>query len=262
MSTGTPSPPRSPELDPARTLVLVASKSFTTQETATNAAPLRAWIARRAGRGGGGRAFRGPVDQPESGRRLRHPARARLRLPRLGRRAVFAVVAGRARRSRSPPGGTSSRRCWTAPGRWTAISATRRCAQNLPVLLALAGVWHVNALGCATQCVLAYDERLRRLPAHLQQVEMESNGKRVALDGSLAEQATAPVIFGEPGTSAQHSFMQLVHQGTGGDPGGFHPRRRRPTTTGRRRTARSPPTPSPRPRRCCAAVTRRRCGRR
>jgi len=61
--------------------------------------------------------------------------------------------------------------------------------------------------------VLAYDERLRRLPAHLQQVEMESNGKRVTLDGSLAEQATAPVIFGEPGTSAQHSFMQLVHQG-------------------------------------------------
>ncbi|MGH7154153.1 MAG: glucose-6-phosphate isomerase, partial [Acetobacteraceae bacterium] len=85
--------------------------------------------------------------------------------------------------------------------------------QNLPVRLALTGIWHVNGLGCSTHCVLAYDERLRRLPAHFQQLEMESNGKRVTLDDQPVAWLTCPVIFGEPGTSAQHSFMQLVHQG-------------------------------------------------
>jgi glucose-6-phosphate isomerase len=86
--------------------------------------------------------------------------------------------------------------------------------QNLPVLLGLVGVWNVNVLGCATQCILAYDERLRRLPAHLQQLEMESNGKHVTLAGAPVAWDTCPVLFGEPGTNAQHSFMQLVHQGT------------------------------------------------
>jgi glucose-6-phosphate isomerase len=86
--------------------------------------------------------------------------------------------------------------------------------RNLPVLLALAGIWHVNALGLGTHCVLAYDDRLRRLPAHLQQVEMESNGKHVTLDGSATPWDTCPILFGEPGTNAQHSFIQLVHQGT------------------------------------------------
>ena len=82
------------------------------------------------------------------------------------------------------------------------------------MLHGLVGVWHVNVLGCATQCVLAYDDRLRRLPAHLQQVEMESNGKHVTLAGEPVGMDTCPMLFGEPGTNAQHSFMQLVHQGT------------------------------------------------
>jgi glucose-6-phosphate isomerase len=86
--------------------------------------------------------------------------------------------------------------------------------QNLPVLLGLVGAWNVNALGCATHCILAYDDRLRRLPAHLQQVEMESNGKHVTLAGIPTGYDTCPILFGEPGTNAQHSFMQLVHQGT------------------------------------------------
>ena len=108
--------------------------------------------------------------------------------------------------------------------------------QNLPVLLALAEIWNVNGLGYPTPAVLAYDERLARLPAHLQQVEMESNGKRVTLDGSPVGAATGPVVFGEPGTNAQHSFMQLVHQGTTPVPVRFHPGRqarprRMPTAT-------------------------------
>jgi glucose-6-phosphate isomerase len=86
--------------------------------------------------------------------------------------------------------------------------------QNLPVLLGLVGIWNTNALGCATQCILAYDDRLRRLPAHLQQLEMESNGKHVTLSGEPTGWDTCPILFGEPGTNAQHSFMQLVHQGT------------------------------------------------
>jgi len=86
--------------------------------------------------------------------------------------------------------------------------------QNLPVLLGLVGIWNTNALGCATQCILAYDDRLRRLPAHLQQLEMESNGKHVTLSGAPTGWDTCPILFGEPGTNAQHSFMQLVHQGT------------------------------------------------
>jgi len=86
--------------------------------------------------------------------------------------------------------------------------------QNLPVLMALAEVWHVNGLGYPTRAVLPYDERLARLPAHLQQLEMESLGKRVRLDGAPVGRATGPVVFGEPGTNAQHSFMQLIHQGT------------------------------------------------
>jgi glucose-6-phosphate isomerase len=87
-------------------------------------------------------------------------------------------------------------------------------ADNLPVLLALAEVWHVNGLGYPSRAVLPYDERLARLPAHLQQVEMESLGKRVTVDGAPVGRATGPVVFGEPGTNAQHSFMQLLHQGT------------------------------------------------
>jgi glucose-6-phosphate isomerase len=87
-------------------------------------------------------------------------------------------------------------------------------AQNLPVLLALVGIWQIDAFNYRTHCVLAYDERLRRFPAYLQQLEMESNGKSVGLDGHPVAHPTCPVVFGEPGTDAQHSFMQLVHQGT------------------------------------------------
>jgi glucose-6-phosphate isomerase len=84
----------------------------------------------------------------------------------------------------------------------------------LPVLLALVEAWHVNGLGYPSRAVLPYDERLARLPAHLQQLEMESLGKRVAVSGAPLHRASGPVVFGEPGTNAQHSFMQLLHQGT------------------------------------------------
>jgi glucose-6-phosphate isomerase len=86
--------------------------------------------------------------------------------------------------------------------------------KNLPVLMALVGVWNVNFLGSATHAVLPYSNRLRLLPAYLQQLEMESNGKRVDREGRAVDYATAPVLWGMEGSVSQHSFHQFLHQGT------------------------------------------------
>jgi glucose-6-phosphate isomerase len=85
---------------------------------------------------------------------------------------------------------------------------------NLPVILALIGVWNTDFLGADTYAVLPYDQYLHRLPAYLQQADMESNGKYVTRDGSRVDYPTGPILFGEPGTNGQHSFYQLVHQST------------------------------------------------
>jgi glucose-6-phosphate isomerase len=87
--------------------------------------------------------------------------------------------------------------------------------QNLPALMGLLGVWNVNYFGFPTVAVLPYDQYLKRFPAYLQQLTMESNGKHVTLDGRHVDYATGPVYWGEPGTNGQHSFYQLIHQGTG-----------------------------------------------
>ncbi len=199
-------------LDPARTLVLVASKTFTTQETMTNAALVRGWLVAALGEAGAG-------------------AHLAALSTNLGATAAFGIAPERVFPFRDWVGGRFS--LWSAIGLSLALSlgwdafarllagahAMDRhflgapAARNLPLLLALAEIWHVNGLGYPTRAVLPYDERLARLPAHLQQVEMESLGKRVTLAGSLAAHATGPVVFGEPGTNAQHSFMQLIHQG-------------------------------------------------
>jgi glucose-6-phosphate isomerase len=201
------------DLDPARTLVLVASKSFTTQETAMNAAAARGWIA----------GALGEAAVPS------HFAALSTNLKAV---AAFGIAPDRVFGFRDWVGGRYS--LWSPVGLvipltvgWERFQALLDGAwamdvhfrdaplrQNLPVLLGLTGIWHVNALGLGTHCVLAYDDRLRRLPAHLQQVEMESNGKHVTLGGAATEWDTCPILFGEPGTNAQHSFIQLVHQGT------------------------------------------------
>jgi glucose-6-phosphate isomerase len=199
-------------LDPARTLVLVASKSFTTQETSVNAAAARAWIADALGEDAiachfaalstnikAVSAFGIPNDHI-FGFRDWVGGRYSLWSP-VG--LVIALAAG-----------------WDQfqallDGAWAMDQHFRDAplSDNLPVLLALVAAWHVNGMGLGTHCVLAYDDRLRRLPAHLQQLEMESNGKHIALNGDPLAWATCPVLFGEPGTNAQHSFMQLLHQG-------------------------------------------------
>jgi glucose-6-phosphate isomerase len=86
--------------------------------------------------------------------------------------------------------------------------------RNLPVLMGLLGVWYANFFGSETVAVLPYDQYLKRFPAYLQQLTMESNGKRVTLDGRSVDYQTGPIYFGEPGTNGQHSFYQLIHQGT------------------------------------------------
>ncbi len=202
-----------PRLDPARTLVLVASKTFTTQETMTNARLVRAWLAEHLGEAKVGA----------------HLAALSTNLPAT---AAFGIAPDRVFPFRDWVGGRFS--LWSAIGLslalalgWDAFARllagahamdrhflATPLARNLPVLMALAEIWHVDALGYPTRAVLPYDERLARLPAHLQQVEMESLGKRVTLAGTPAARQTGPVVFGEPGTNAQHSFMQLLHQGT------------------------------------------------
>ncbi len=200
-------------LDPARTLVLVASKTFTTQETATNAAAARAWLSEALG----------------------EPAVADHFVAlstNLAAVASFGIRPDRVFGFRDWVGGRFS--LWSPVGLSIALAAgfdafqamlagaaamdahfrAAPFATNLPVLLALAGIWHVDVCQYRAQCVLAYDDRLRRFPAYLQQLEMESNGKSTGLDGRRVRQLTCPVVFGEPGTNAQHSFMQLIHQGT------------------------------------------------
>ena len=91
---------------------------------------------------------------------------------------------------------------------------TAPLAQNLPVLLGLIGIWRRNVMGWPTVALVPYDQRLEKFPAFVQQLDMESNGKRVTRAGTAVTCATGPVIWGEPGTNAQHSFFQLLHQGT------------------------------------------------
>lgn len=201
------------KLDPTRTLVLVASKTFTTQETMANAALARDWLREAVGEAGA----------------AQHMAALSTNLAATG---AFGISPERVFGFRDWVGGRFS--LWSAIGLslaltlgWDAFArllAGARAmdqhfraaplAENLPVLLALVEAWHVNGLGYPSRAVLPYDERLARFPAHLQQLEMESLGKRVAVSGAPLHRASGPVVFGEPGTNVQHSFMQLLHQGT------------------------------------------------
>lgn len=200
------------ELDPARTLVIVASKTFTTVETMTNARSARSWLERALGE--------------RAGAHLAAVSTA------LDRTAAFGIDEARVFGFWDWVGGRYS--VWSAVGLplMIAIGAERFgeflagahdmdrhfCeappAANMPLLLGLVGIWHRNALGYPTRAVLPYDQRLARLPAYLQQLDMESNGKRVTLDGAEVGRATGPVVWGEPGTNGQHAFFQLIHQGT------------------------------------------------
>ena len=198
-------------LDPARTLVLVASKTFTTVETMANAEAARDWMAA---------AVADPAAQFAAISSATDRAAA-FGIPE-ARVFGFADWVGGRYSVWGPIGlslmlavGPDRFRDFLAGG--AAMDAhfrTAPFAANMPVILALAGIWHAQVVGLPARAVLPYEQRLARLPAYLQQLEMESNGKSVAMDGTALEVDTGPIVWGEPGTNGQHAFYQLLHQGT------------------------------------------------
>lgn len=200
-------------LDPAETLFLVSSKSFATAETLANAASARAWIAAALGEEAVADHFAAATAAPEAAAAFGIDPAAVLRLwDWVGGRfslgsaasAVLMIAIGPERFSEMLAG-------------FRAVDehlASRPPAANLPVLLGLLAVWNRNFWGFGTRAVLPYSSRLRHLPAYLQQLDMESNGKQVRLDGSPVGGQTGPVVWGGSGTDGQHSFHQWLHQGT------------------------------------------------
>jgi glucose-6-phosphate isomerase len=196
--------------DPATTRLLVVSKTFTTAETLTNAETAIAWLA-AAG-----------VSEPRA-RAIAitaMPARAQAWgagavLPFAetvgGRYSLWSAV-GLPLAIRSGPQALADLRAGAAAMDAHFLGAP--FARNLPVLAALADVWAAHGQGQQTRAVFCYDERLRLLPAYLQQLEMESNGKRVTRTGNSVPGLTAPITWGGTGTDAQHAVFQLIHQGT------------------------------------------------
>ncbi|MCF6305184.1 MAG: glucose-6-phosphate isomerase [Rhodobacteraceae bacterium] len=195
-------------LNPATTLVIVASKSFTTIETMTNAVTARDWLGEYASRNMA--AVSSALDKTEA----------------------FGIPADRVFGFADWVGGRYS--LWGPIGLpiMLAIGAQSFAEflegayamdthfrhapllQNMPVMLALTGIWHRNICDYGTRAVLPYDQRLNRLPAYLQQLDMESNGKRVGLDGVPLTKPSGPIVWGESGTNGQHAFYQHLHQGT------------------------------------------------
>lgn len=200
-------------LDAARTLFVVISKTFTTDETVTNANAARAWLSERMGEDAFAKHFVAVTANPNEAARLGY-----------SEENVFAFAEG--------VGGRYS--VWSAVGLPVALQsggdvfeqmlaganamdqhfASAPFAQNLPMLMGVLGVWNRNFQHAPAHAVLPYAQRLSLLAKHLQQVAMESNGKSVDIDGHAVTYPTCPVLFGEPGTNGQHSFHQLLHQGT------------------------------------------------
>ncbi|MCK8463674.1 glucose-6-phosphate isomerase [Aliiroseovarius sp. S1339] len=200
-------------LNPAETLVIVASKTFTTIETMTNATTARDWLAREVGQAAVGLHFAALSSNTDNTAKWG-----------IADERVFGFedwVGGRY--SMWGPIGLSLMIA-IGPDRFDQMLAGARAMDdhfcraqgrdNMPLMLALVGIWHRQVCGYPTRAVLPYEQRLARLPAYLQQLEMESNGKRVALDGSPLDEVSGPVVWGEPGTNGQHAFYQLIHQGT------------------------------------------------
>jgi glucose-6-phosphate isomerase len=201
-------------LHPATTLFTIASKTFTTQETMANARSARAWFLARA----------------------KDEAAIAKHFVAISTNATAVKAFGIAPENMFVfwdwVGGRYS--LWSSIGLPIALAAgfghfeqvldgahemdehfrTAPLEQNVPIVLGLLGVWYASVLGAESHAVLPYEQQLHRLPAYLQQLEMESNGKRVDRDGRPVEWHTSPVVWGEPGTNGQHAFFQLLHQGT------------------------------------------------
>ncbi len=202
------------DLDAAQTLFIVCSKTFTTLETLTNAHAARAWSLRTLGDERAVRRHFVAVSTHAEGV-------AKFGIDTSNMFGFWDWVGGRY--SMDSAVGLSTMLA-VGPEHFRAMLAgfhamdrhfrTAPFERNLPVLMGLLGVWNSNFLGAQTVAVLPYDQYLKRFPAYLQQLTMESNGKHVSLDGARVDYQTGPVYWGEPGTNGQHSFYQLIHQGT------------------------------------------------
>jgi glucose-6-phosphate isomerase len=202
------------DLDAAETLFIIASKTFTTLETMTNARTARQWLVEHLG------------DQAAVARHFVAVSTNATEVAAFGidTNNMFGFwdwVGGRY--SMTSAIGLSTMLALGAGSYHAMLSGFHamdehfRSApfeQNLPVLMGMLGLWYSSFLGAETQAVLPYDQYMRRFPAYLQQLTMESNGKRVRLDGTAVDYQTGAIYWGEPGTNGQHSFYQLIHQGT------------------------------------------------
>ncbi|WP_420324950.1 glucose-6-phosphate isomerase [Mameliella sp.] len=197
--------------DPETTMFIVASKTFTTIETMTNARTAKTWLAEK-GVSDEGR-FIALSSNQEKAAEFGIPADRVFGFEDWvgGRYSVWGPIGLSLMLAIGPD---DFRAFLTGGMKMDRHFQSAPLAENLPVLLALVGIWHNQVLGHATRAVLPYDNRLSRLPAYLQQLEMESNGKGVSMDGADLPYHSGPVVWGEPGTNGQHAFYQLIHQGT------------------------------------------------
>ncbi len=207
------------DLDAGETLFIVCSKTFTTLETLSNAHAARAWCVQALG----------DADPEKSGAVAKHFVAVSTAADEVAKFGIDTAnmfgfwdwVGGRY--SMDSAIGLSTMLAIGA-GHFRAMLAGFHAMdehfrhapleRNLPALMGLLAIWNTNFLGAATVAVLPYEQYLKRFPAYLQQLTMESNGKHVTLDGAHVDYATGPVYWGEPGTNGQHSFYQLIHQGT------------------------------------------------
>jgi glucose-6-phosphate isomerase len=202
------------DLDPAETLFIVSSKTFTTLETMTNAATARDWLLDAL-------ADRSAIAKHFVAVSTNAEAVAEFGIDVMNMFGFWDWVGGRY--SMDSAIGLSTMISVGPDGFREMLAGfhemdehfrTAPFESNLPVLLGLLTVWYADFFGAQTQAVLPYDQYLKRFPAYLQQLTMESNGKHVTLDGEHVDYSTGPVYWGEPGTNGQHSFYQLIHQGT------------------------------------------------
>ena len=202
------------DLDPEETLFIICSKTFTTLETLTNAHTARAWTLRKLGDDRAVRRHFVAVSTSADGV-------SRFGIDTANMFGFRDWVGGRY--SMDSAIGLSTMIA-IGPENFRAMLAgfhamdqhfrSAPFAQNLPVLMGMLAVWNSNFLDAQTLAVLPYEQYLKRFPAYLQQLTMESNGKHVTLDGARVDWQTGPIYWGEPGTNGQHSFYQLIHQGT------------------------------------------------
>jgi len=203
------------DLDPAETLFIISSKTFTTLETMTNAHSARAWSL--AGLGG----YETSIAKHFVAVSTNASEVAKFGIDTANMFEFWDWVGGRY--SMSSAIGLSTMVA-IGPDHFNAMLSglhqmdehfrTAPFEQNLPVLMGLLAVWYNDFFGAQTVAVLPYEQYLKRFPAYLQQLTMESNGKHVTVDGKRVAQETSPIYWGEPGTNGQHSFYQLIHQGT------------------------------------------------